>query len=415
MTSVFATASRALILILFAGILSACGQTTSPYVVGGSGFGGFPAFGQTPGFQFGQIQGPGATQPKVAVILPLSGQHAGIGQNMNQAARMAIEETAQSGVVFQVIDSRSTPQGAASAASAALNSGASLILGPLLGPSLTEVARVANPRGVAALGFTNDVSRASPGAFVMGLTPEQSVARMMQYAGRNGLRRVAVLAPANNFGHAASQAAQSWARLNGVTITVVDSYSDGEDLGAIDDRNAAAQRVANQRGNFDAVLIPDSGNRLREVASLLFFFEVEPQEKKFLGIAGWDDDALVTEQSLIGGTFAVPALSEFERFSNRYQSRFGVAPQVQSAAVYDSVRMAAQVAQEAMASGGFRGTPFTQPTLTRARGFDGVLGGYRLTTSGRVERIFEVRQITNSGIVLLERAGSFSGSGLPAG
>ena len=91
-------------------------------------------------------------------------------------------------------------------------------------------------------------------------------------------------------------------------------------------------------------LVPDRGNALREIASLLYFHGVDPTAKKYLGLEGWNDTALAREQSLVGGVYAVPPVGPITQFEARYASRFGATPNLQSMAVYDSILMAAELA-----------------------------------------------------------------------
>ena len=50
---------------------------------------------------------------------------------------------------------------------------------------------------------------------------------------------------------------------------------------------------------FDAILIADGGDRLRSVASLLTFYDVDPAEVRFLGTMRWQDDPRVLEETAL--------------------------------------------------------------------------------------------------------------------
>src|SRR3546814_10014754 len=60
----------------------------------------------------------------------------------------------------------------------------------------------------------------------------------------------------------------------------------------------------------DALLIPEGGSRLRALAPLLPFFDIDPRAVKFIGTGLWDDASLGSEPALLGGWYAGPARSE---------------------------------------------------------------------------------------------------------
>ena len=79
-------------------------------------------------------------------------------------------------------------------------------------------------------------------------------------------------------------------------------------------------------------------------------------------------------------------------------------------AVYDSILMAAELAtptainSQAPAATARTNNPYAFGQLTRPQGFNGLLGTFRLTANGRVERLYEVKQITPGGLMRLAPA-----------
>ncbi|HAA93480.1 MAG TPA: hypothetical protein DCE33_13615, partial [Rhodospirillaceae bacterium] len=90
---------------------------------------------------------------KVALLLPLSGPQAALGQAMLEAAQLAMFEMATDQFTLHPIDTRGTPEGARSAADQAIQDGVSLILGPLLANSVRSVAPVAGRVGLNVVAF----------------------------------------------------------------------------------------------------------------------------------------------------------------------------------------------------------------------------------------------------------------------
>ena len=137
-------------------------------------------------------QAPVATVPvapqtmKVAILLPLSGSSAAIGQAMLESAQMALFDLA--GDRFELLprDTKGTPTGAADAARQAIAEGASLILGPLFAADVAAVKPVAQSAGVDVLAFTNDWTQAGNGTYVLGFVPADQVTRVIGFARSRG-------------------------------------------------------------------------------------------------------------------------------------------------------------------------------------------------------------------------------------
>ena len=139
---------RAFVLLLGTVALAGCG--------GGSGYG---PRGYRPGagarcWVVSLVRPGGPAGQRVAILLPLSGPRADIGQAMLHAAQLALD--GPGAPPLDAKDTGGTPSGAAAAAQSAIAEGAGLILGPLTSPETAAVAPVARAANVAVLAFTND-------------------------------------------------------------------------------------------------------------------------------------------------------------------------------------------------------------------------------------------------------------------
>ncbi len=121
---------------------------------------------------------------RVALLVPLSGSNAGVGQSIANATMMALLD-AQADTIR--ITNYDTTPGAAAAAQKAIAEGAQLILGPLLSEDVRAVAPIARAARVPVISFSNDSGVAGGGTYLMGYTPAQSIERVVDYA--RGARR----------------------------------------------------------------------------------------------------------------------------------------------------------------------------------------------------------------------------------
>jgi Periplasmic binding protein len=141
---------------------------------------------------------------------------------------------------------------------------------------------------------------------------------------------------------------------------------------------------------FDAIMIADGGDRLRSVASLLTFFDVDPAVIRFLGTMRWQDDPRVLQEAALQqGWFAASAPESLAQFESRFQGVYGHPPQQLAALAYDATALAVIVARD------LRDPKFEPPTLANAQGFAGSTGLFRLRPDG----------LADHGLAILEVAG----------
>jgi ABC-type branched-subunit amino acid transport system substrate-binding protein len=336
--------------------------------------------------------------PRIALLLPVTGELASIGTAMKNGVDLAIKNAGISGTFeARLYDTQSTNPGALSAAREAVSEGATLILGPLRGEALPTVAQVAASRGINVVSFSNDITRVSNNAYVMGITPEAVTKRVLSYAAQQGYRRVAVVAPSDTYGLAAADAANGLARFLGTNVVLTETYP----ANAADrpGRTAVAQRVGEQADMFDAIYLPDT-QEAGDMASLLYFYGVEPRRVRFLGVPVWDQQAndLISEQALVGAFYASPAEAKFGSFQRDYQAAYDSDPHPLSSVAYDGMSMALDIA------GRIPMTRYLSNELEQPQGFSGIDGPFALRPDKRVERGMAIKRISSLGLELIEDA-----------
>ncbi|HEY0316021.1 MAG TPA: penicillin-binding protein activator [Sphingomonas sp.] len=339
----------------------------------------------------------GATQPgrlpqdqrdRVAVLVPMSGPEAGIGLSIANAANMALIDSGGQGVRLTMYD---TAAGAALAAQKALAEGNKLILGPLLSDDVRAIAPIAAARHVPVLAFSNDVSVAGNGVYLLGFTPTESVDRVVSYAKQRGLARLAALVPNGVYGRRASNAMLRAAEEAGATVVSMQSYDRSPATLA-----AAIKRLGDPKG-YDALLIADSG-RIALVAAPLV--RKSGSAAKLLGTELWNTEPqLAASKTMSGAWFAAVSDGLYSQFAAKYRARFGKGPYRLSSLGYDSVLLAVRISADWKA-----GTDFPEARLIDKGGFSGVDGAFRFDRDGIAERVLEVKQIGAGGVTVVSPA-----------
>ena len=372
---------------------------------------------------------------RIALLLPLTGPHADLGQAMADAAALALFDINSPDLELIVRDTAGTAMGAEIAARDVVAANPDLIVGPLFATDVEAVSRVARQAGINMISLSSDRRAAINGAYIMGLDPFQQVDRVVSYAAEQGYTRFATLAPGGSFGSQMVQALRDSALAHGVEVVGVSFYDPAsQDLADVvrgftsyDGRRAAlnAQIAELQAQNdevsraaierlktmeiagtldFDALFLPESGAELRTLAGYLSFYGVDPGSVRILGLSSWEDPTLLTEPGLAGAWFATTPSDRREWFFARFKETYGEEAPRLATLTYDAVALAAALMRNGVSG------DFSDAALTDWRGFGGVEGLFRFNTNGVPERGLAVVEIERGGFKIVSPAPtSFAG------
>jgi branched-chain amino acid transport system substrate-binding protein len=316
---------------------------------------------------------------RVALLVPMTGPNAGVGQSIANAAVLALVDTKDRSLRVTTYD---TAPGAAAAASRALAEGNALILGPLLGADVRAVSGLAAARGVPVVAFSNDTAAAADNVWLLGFQPAQSIERVVRFARSKGLTRFAGLVPQGTYGRTASSTLIRVAESAGGSVVAMQTYDRSSGIAA------AVTTLAKQK--FDAVLIADSGRVAVVAVPLLRKQGVTAQ---VLGTELWNaEPGLASVAAMNGAWFASVDDKMFAPLSNRYRARYGKTPYRLASLGYDAVLLAVRIGRDWKTD-----APFPVARLTDAGGFAGVDGAFRFGNTRLAERSLAVHQLGAGG------------------
>jgi ABC-type branched-subunit amino acid transport system substrate-binding protein len=359
------------------------------------------------------------TDRRIAILLPITGPQAALGQSMLQAAQLAL---GKDGPQLDVQDTGGTPTGATTATRNALAAHDTLILGPLTAPETAAAAAAA--QGVPILAFTSDRQQARPAVWTMGLQPEQQVERLVQVLAARGKTRIAAVLPDNIFGNALAaglgRAGAQFAQppsvrrymtgsRAGLEQALRDATGYDQRRGAIEARAKAAKDAGGDDAdataasiraetppppNFDALLLAESGPLLQATSAALANDDIHIPEVQVIGPATWAREAS-NLKGLAGAWYAAPDPVAREDFVRAYTARYGTPPNPLVDLAYDAARLA-------------RSAVATPGTLTRPMGYVGVDGPFILLPDGTLRRGLAIFAVDPNGPRVVEPAPSFA-------
>ncbi len=348
---------------------------------------------------------------KVALLVPLSGKNADLGQSMLQAAQLALFDMEYDRIELVPQDTKGTTDGARTAAQLAIADGAKLILGPIFATEARAVAPIAQQANVNVISFSTDWTLAQGNVFVMGFLPHTQVERMVQYAGQQRLQRVGIIAPESEYANVVVSSWNANASRNGMPpahiLRVKPGSADAsERIDAF--TNGTARMAAAKAGQpippapYDAIFMPVGGSEAISLADSLSYYELDPQSVKRLGTGLWDDANLATQKSLNGAWFAASDPALRKAFERRYFDSYAAAPPRLATLAYDATSLAVVLAKTGFAE---YGTPsYDRHAITNPNGFAGIDGIFRFRPDGMAERGLAILEFRNGSMNVVDPA-----------
>lgn len=358
--------------LLFVPLLACAPQGPQPPNFGQvPGFGSLPPPQQPGGFTIGAPPPRPAERARVALLLPLSGGNAPLGQSMLDAAQLALFAQQDPRIEFLPRDTRGSPSGAAAAAREAIAGGARVIAGPLTLQETASVAPVARGARVPLLAFTSDETQAGNGVWVLGVTPTQGVRRVVAAAAEAGARRFALIGTEDEFGRRAANALRQAAQeIGGPPPAIALIPQRTEDAASVAQGIAAA--------GPDAIVIAAAPATARQVAAAL---ASAGSRARLLGTQLWFGNPEATGAMELGGAwFPGPDPEGRARFDGAYNQAYGDRAPRLAGVAYDAAALAARTVRNG------------QPPVGEA--FMGADGPIRMNPDGRLQRglaVFEIR------------------------
>lgn len=170
---------------------------------------------------------------RVAVLAPLTGDYAPIGQQLVNATALALFENEQAPFEIVPFDTKGTPSGAREAANAAQNERVDMVIGPLFGRHVAPVRQALSSDNVAILAFTNDTEQAGGNVFVMGLSVDSQIEKLAEFLRNSNRGRLLVFGPDNDYTARAIASVRSLASQNRVELVRAATFAEGADFNSI--------------------------------------------------------------------------------------------------------------------------------------------------------------------------------------
>ena len=367
---------------------------------------------------------------RVGVLLPLSGDAARYGNGLKNATMLALEDVKNPNLILQYYDTKSSAEGARIAVENALNQNVKVIIGPLKSSSVKAISEKTTQKNIPVIAFSTTEDVLQPSVYTLGLLVDEQVDRIVSFAVKQGRSRLALLVPDNATGVAVAKAALKTAQKNNIIVSRIAFYppqtSDfSEILQKLTDYPQRNQRMQKLKASleakadqgdaesikalrrvasldtlgevdFDMVLIPESGAKLKSAIAMFGYYDVFAPDVKFLGTSIWENSKLNNESTIIGSWYPAIDRNHSNYFVNKYTYVFGEKPLAIYSLGYDAVALSNALSSQSPAY-------FTQ-TITNPDGYVGINGTFRLFENGRNQHNMEIVEVSKNGDVVIDEA-----------
>jgi branched-chain amino acid transport system substrate-binding protein len=317
----------------------------------------------------GHLQTSCGHRVNVALLVPLSGPQAELGEKLIETAQQALfENPSTTHLVIYPLDSHKKT----TLAEEVLSLNPSLIIGPVF----SEEAKTLQPliNDIPLFTLSNDQSLVDGSMFVMGFSPQEETRQLIHFSLQKNLTRFVALLPDNIYGRAIDRTLREILNKTPSMQLHIIFYPFKEHTPEMVE--AWAQQIKDFHP--EALFIPDGSAVSQKLLSTLQFMGDKTfRHIQVLGLSQWDQPGLLKNPSLKRLWFTRHGVTHLK---NPLES-----------IVYDIVRMTGDVQQR------LRKSSFLKEDFLNPQGFKGTHGHFILKADGSANRTWRILEHTGPG------------------
>ena len=349
---------------------------------------------------------------RIGLLLPLSGEYAGLGQDIAGGAEMALFQLNDADIDVVFFDTAGGLQ-AEQAARQAVAAGVDIVIGPLFTASVRKARPILAASAVPVLALSNNIESASPGNWVLGYLPEQQIDHLLGYAVSENKTRVAVLASEDAFGqqvlsHAVRRLSEFGFEPAQTTSLSSEILSDEDSLKQAIRAFSRYQKPEEDDAvlpppAYDVLILAGGPEFILRTAPVLSFYDLDPSRVTYLGTDLWARPDLQSEPSLQGSVITQATLPASEGFEKQWQSVFSRPSNTLARLGFDAFALIAVTKQErsGVSAQASDAKIDWRASLIREQGFAGFSGQFRLLPDGRNQRQYRLHRLEENQIKAL--------------
>ena len=340
------------------------------------------------------------TKPKkkiynAALLLPLTGETKNVGQNLLNAAELALFDFNSPNIAIKPYDTKGTESGAKNAINKAIDDDIDIVIGPLFSKTTKAIANIAKENNITVLSLSNDSSLAKEGVLVFGYTPEDQIKETINFAIENNVFRFSALLPKNKYGKLLEKVIIEELDKEDILPQQIQWYdSVDEQLSHSIKRIARFPEIITEdylRHKSELLIIPESGPILTPIISRLSSKNLDTKRFRFAGTSQWEQESISSNKKLIGSWFAATNLNDIKNFKNVFKNNFGYVPENIASLAYDALALTLLITQD-------NPPHITKDNFNPENTYEGISGIFSFTNDGVIKRKLNIYEIEETQI-----------------
>ena len=365
---------------------------------------------------------------KIGILLPLSGEYAQIGNSLLKAGKLSLNKTQNKNIKLFVKDTESNNENIITSYYDLINEDVDIILGPLFSKNIKIINPISEDENIIMVTFSNNLEIKNENTFISGLSPENEIKEVMNYAILKGSKNFGLILPDNKYGKRTKQLIQDFVlQMDGKVTQYVfydpinpDFYEASKIIANYDYRKIELEKKLNELKNigtltaekeykklnkqdtlgeldFDSLYIgAENVKHISMLASILPYYDVDPKKVLYIGNSLWKKNVLLKEPALEKGIFPYFPEEKFSNFETEYIETFGKKPHQIAYIAFDLIGLISNLQEN--------NKKISISNLTTSDGFIGTNGLFRFKLDGNIERSLSIFKIRNQNPVEVKKA-----------
>ncbi len=362
------------------------------------------------------------------MLLPLSGENAQIGNSLLKAGKLSLNKTQNKNIKLFVKDTESNNENIITSYYNLINKDVDIILGPLFSKNIKIIHPISEDENTIMITFSNNIEIKNENTFISGLSPENEIQEVINYAILKGSEKFGLILPDNKYGRRTKQLIQNFVlEMDGKVTQYVfydpanpDFYEASKIIANYDYRKIELEKkltelkkvgtltaekkykMLNKQDtlgelDFDSLYIgAENIKHISMLASILPYYDVDPKKVLYIGNSLWKKNVLLKEPALEKGIFPYFPEKKFSNFETEYVETFQKKPHAIAYLAYDLVGLISNLQKT--------NKKINISNITNVDGFIGTNGLFRFERDGNIERSLSIFQIKNQNPVEVKKA-----------
>ncbi|MDC6482292.1 penicillin-binding protein activator [Pelagibacteraceae bacterium] len=299
---------------------------------------------------------------KVGLLAPFSGEYKNLGESLLLSTQLALDEIGNDNIIIIPRDSGSNNEEKLNIAiQEIINSGAKVVIGPMLSSSFKEIKKYKN---TIFISLSNKVPNISNNLISIGISLESQLEAIKKLLLKENKKKTVILYPKNEYEEFIDEKIKliklknykvfkysSDPRILTGEIEKLTNYSQRKKnleirkniLKKQDDEKSKREIELLERlftlgsVNFDSVIIIDFGSSLKSVLSSLAYTDVDDTTVLISIVNQWFDESIFSENSFKNLYFPSVDMKQFKKYNQNYFESYGIKPDEITILAYDAL------------------------------------------------------------------------------